>query len=202
MYFKDIYNWNKTEFEGVCRSLVGNELDNLMDYMKDTDFYYAPAARSYHDNYPGGLYDHCKLVYGELHNLRSKMKKNWTDLELLIIAFGHDLCKVGFYKPKVENDQVAYSYPDNADWSHGTKSLGILGEIIPNLLNKRVSESIVFHMGLWTNDIDNAGELMKIAQTDDDLVFFTHCADMTASRMGVGKIAKVDKNGNIIIEKI
>lgn len=202
MNFKNIYDWNKTEFESICRKFVGDELDELLNYFKDTDFYYAPAAKSYHDNYPGGLYDHCKLVYIELCNLRNKMKKNWTNTELHIIAFGHDLCKVNFYTPKVEDGKIVYDYPADTDWSHSTKSLAILSKLIPNLLNKRVSEAIAFHMGLWTNDIENVGELMKTAQTDDDLVFFTHCADMIASRMGVNKVARIDENNNVIIERI
>lgn len=195
MDFTNIINKNKGEFEMVCRSLVGDDLNKLLEYLESTDYYYAPASRTYHDNYPGGLYDHSKRVYGELYELRKRMKKNWTDLELLIIAFGHDLCKIGMYLPKLNEDgTLTYVYPDGADWNHGTKSLRILSEVIPEHLNKRISESIVFHMGLWTVDVDNVGELMTKAQSDNDLVFFTHSADMVASRMGVVKVTKVENN--------
>ena len=39
-------------------------------------------------------------------------------------------------------------------------------------------------MGLWTKDIPEIGKYMLEAQTEDDLVFFTHSADMVSSRQG------------------
>lgn len=188
--FNKIYNLNKLKLTSAFRSLVGNQLDNLLNFLSETDFYYSPAARYYHDNYPGGLYDHCEMVFNELFKMRSLMNKNWTSLELLIIAFGHDLCKLGLYIPSIDsNGVITYSYntQSNPDF-HGTESLSILSKVIPDLINKRVANSIVCHMGLWTKDIPEIGKYMMEAQTEDDLVFFTHCADMIASR--IGKSAK------------
>lgn len=198
--FKRIYELNKLEFEAVCRRTVGNQLDSLLNYLAGTDFYYAPAARSYHDNYPGGLYDHCKGLYAELYNLRSKMKKNWTDLELLIIAFCHDLCKIGLYVPNIgENGLIYYTYSGPED-GHGTKSLQILADIDSNLITKRIANSIVYHMGLWTKDIPNAHQLKLEAQTEDDLVFFTHVADMISSRAAkTAKEVRIGEDGLVNI---
>lgn len=183
MVFREIYDKNRYQLESIVRMQVGDTLNELLDYLANTDFYYAPAARLYHDNYPGGLYDHCKSVYSELLNFRTKMNKNWTDLEMFIIAFGHDLCKVGLYTDEIDyNGVITYRYDESHTKDHGTESLRILAGIIPNLINERVANSIVCHMGLWTNDFPNASSFMLDAQTKDDIVFFTHAADMVASR--------------------
>lgn len=199
--FRKIYEINKAEMESVCHRMVGDVLDPFLDYLAKTDFYYAPAAKSYHDNYPGGLYDHCKGLFTELYALRDKMRKNWTDLEMLIIAFGHDICKIGLYVPNIgENGLIYYTYSTMTEDGHGTKSLQLLANIIPNLLNKRIANSIVYHMGLWTKDVPESHKMKLEAQTEDDLVFFTHCADMISSR--ASKIAtevRVGEDGNVII---
>lgn len=199
--FRKIYEINKAEMEAACHRTVGNVLDPFLDYLARTDFYYAPAAKSYHDNYPGGLYDHSKGLFIELHNLRDKMKKNWTDLELLIIAFGHDVCKIGLYVPNVgENGLIYYTYSTSIDEGHGTKSLQILAGIIPELLTKRIANSIVYHMGLWTKDVPESHKMKLEAQTEDDLVFFTHCADMISSRSGKSATeVRLKDDGSIVI---
>ena len=51
--FENIYNRNKSEFELVCRGTAGNKLEPLLEYLSNSDFYYAPAAKSFHDNYTG-----------------------------------------------------------------------------------------------------------------------------------------------------
>lgn len=198
--FRRIYEINKLELEAVCHRLVGDVLNPFLEYLANTDFYYAPAAKGYHDNYPGGLYDHCKGMFLELHSLRDKMKKNWTDLEMLIISFGHDLCKVGLYVPNVgENGLIYYTYSSPED-GHGTKSLQILANVIPNLITKRIANSVVYHMGLWTKDIPESHRMKLEAQTEDDLVFFTHCADMISSRSGkVASEVRVGNDGNVSI---
>lgn len=184
--FRIVYNSNKYELESLVRSKVGDKLDPFLEYLSKTDFYYTPASRAYHDNYPGGLYDHSKRLFEELCTLRDKMNKNWTDLELLIISFGHDLCKIGLYYPSVNNGVITYSYNPNygKGKGHGTESLSILANIIPDLINKRIANSIVCHMGLWTEDIPNHSEYLLNAQSEDDLVFFTHSADMVSSKSG------------------
>lgn len=200
--FENIYNRNKSEFELVCRGTAGNKLEPLLEYLSNSDFYYAPAAKSFHDNYPGGLYDHSKLLYSELYSLRAKMRKNWSDLEILLIAFGHDLCKVNLYEANIDQYEViTYSYnPLMSDKGHGTESLSILASLIPNLINERIAVSIVCHMGLWTKDIPNICEYMRESQTKDDIVFFTHSADMVASRIGKSaSIVKLTDNKTDII---
>lgn len=183
--FERIFERNKTELESISRKIAGDSLDPLLGYMEGSGFYCAPASRTYHDSYPGGLYDHCKRLYSELYSLRGKMNKNWTDLEMIIISFGHDLCKSNLYIPSVNNFEVTYSYnPQEEGKDHGTESLSILANLIPNLINKRVANSIICHMGLWTKDIPEIGKYMLEAQTEDDLVFFTHSADMVSSRQG------------------
>lgn len=176
---------NRLELESIVRSMVGDKLEKLLQYLFVNNFYTSPAAKSYHENYPGGLYDHCKEVFSQLFEYRTKMNKNWSDLELILIAFGHDLCKLGLYIMNYNNGTITYSLNPIIDIAkHGTRSLEVLSELVPELLNERIANSIVCHMGLWTADVPNISDYMRDAQSKDDLVFFTHSADMVASRLG------------------
>lgn len=167
---------------------VSDEADILLDFLDTTDFYYAPASKIYHDNYPGGLFDHCTSVALNLFYLRDKMSKNWSAIDLVTIGYGHDLCKINSYKPVISVDnELTWDYNVTASTSrsneHGVRSFEILSTVAPDLANPRVANAIVCHMGLWTKDIPNAADYILKAQTADDLVFFTHAADMMSSRM-------------------
>jgi hypothetical protein len=201
--FDNVAKINETEFISVCKKIAGDKLDNLLTYMNKSGFYSATAAKKYHDNYPGGLYDHSKRVFSELCNLRSKLNKDWSDLELIIIAFGHDLCKVEQYLPIIKDGIVTYDYAPGSSMSiHASRSLEILAETIPELITKRMALAVLYHMGIWTTDVPDLANKMKDAQSEDDLVFFTHCADMIASKCGkvANKIILDENSGNITIE--
>ena len=65
------------------------------------NFMAAPASAKYHQNYAGGLYEHCHMV-GEYLYSRSNEVTTYAAIELTVgecarIALFHDLCKVGLY---------------------------------------------------------------------------------------------------------
>jgi hypothetical protein len=198
------YVRNKVEFENVTRNMYGNKYDKLLEYLSKSDFYYAPAASKFHDNYPGGLYDHCKLLYQELLRTSSMIRNAWNKESLFLIAFCHDLCKIGLYKPEIVTTEsgkkfVQYGY-NNLGYddriSHGTKSLEIVGDIIPEYLDELIANCIVYHMGSYTKDAPGWSEVIK----GNDLIFFTHAADMVASRSGkVIQSVEVGDNNKLII---
>lgn len=190
MEFRSIKEANESELMKLANRLFGYEvvdkdLKPLMDFLSSSDYYYAPASTKYHGNYPGGLYDHCKGLYRELQEFKMKMKKNWDDRDLFMIAFMHDLCKVGNYEAVVDDSgNLTYNYKSQSPQSkHGLRSLEMLSELIPHMISKEAAHSILYHMGLYTTDVNNAAEEIKKCQSENDLVFFTHAADMIESRM-------------------
>lgn len=191
--FSKLKDFYKNAFEEFIKSKLtidSEKFNAFIDYLYSTDYFYAPAAKGYHDNYPGGLFNHSVGLYKELARLRNEMNKNWTEEEMIIIAFGHDLCKINLYTPQVDEDGwITYVInPDRiGDTSHGTKSLEMLAELVPDMLNERIAMSVICHMGLWTKDVPEIGQYMLDAQTKDDLVFFTHVADMVSSRKSGGR---------------
>jgi hypothetical protein len=202
--FERIFERNKTELESISRKIAGDSLDPLLSYMESSGFYCAPASRTYHDSYPGGLYDHCKLLYQELLRTSSMIRNAWNKESLFLIAFCHDLCKIGLYKPEIVTTEsgkkfVQYGY-NNLGYddriSHGTKSLEIVGDIIPEYLDELIANCIVYHMGSYTKDAPGWSEVIK----GNDLIFFTHAADMVASRSGkVIQSVEVGDNNKLII---
>ena len=41
----------------------------MLEWLRTTDFFQAPASTKYHEVYPGGLVDHSVKVYHELQRL-------------------------------------------------------------------------------------------------------------------------------------
>lgn len=208
---KPIYSKLRNNFIRGLREGFGDKYDNLIDFLSETDYFYAPAATKYHDNHPGGLYYHSMKVYSNLLYYNSVMNNIWSKDSLFLIGFLHDLCKIGLYKMEVlgeSNDECGnsiteygYSY-NNLGYDtrlfHGTKSLEILSKIgLPDeIITEELCYSIVYHMGVWTLDAPD----YKSALEKYDLVFFSHSADMLASRSSktISKIS-IDNNRNVLI---
>lgn len=207
---KPIYSKNKLVFEEAVRKKFGNKYDMLIDFLSNSDYFYAPAATRYHDNHPGGLYNHCMKLYGTLDYYNKYLGNKWSDESVFLISFCHDLCKLGLYKMYIVNQseinggvvkEYGYTYNDlgyDTKIIHGTKSLEILGGIgLPEeVITEELCYSIVYHMGVWTLDAPD----YKSALEKYDLVFFTHSADMLSSRSSesISNII-VDENKNVII---
>lgn len=196
---------NRDEFITSTRILFGNKFDKLIDYLSSTSYFYDPAGKSHHGNHPGGLYIHSKSVYSELYSTNLKLGCKWSADKLYLIGFCHDLCKVGLYGLMYDstedgNKNFYYSIIDNSYDSytiHGTKSLRMLGEIVPEMIDEELAYSIVYHMGVWTKDAPD----FKSAIEKYDLVFFTHAADMIASRSDL-KVESItlDNSNNINVK--
>jgi hypothetical protein len=72
--------------------------DKLVKVMKKTDFFVAPASRSHHLNYEGGLVEHSYNVYSNYVDLVEKYNLDIPMESIVLEAIGHDFCKIGLYK--------------------------------------------------------------------------------------------------------
>ncbi len=155
--------------ESTLRSTNRKGIDKAIEYLRNTDFYYAPSSTKFHSNYQGGLLDHSILVLSTAAGLRDAMVKikpeladRLTDESLIISCLLHDLCKVGFYVPKEkwkkdENDKWVsyrgYDVEDTFPIGHGEKSVILLQWLGVELTIDEML-AIRYHMGLWSTSVD------------------------------------------------
>lgn len=108
------------KFENLLSTVKREGIDDLLAFIRSTDFYTAPASTRYHSCHEGGLLEHSLNVYKCL-----KEKKNnptWYEImhevgeeSIIICALLHDLCKVRFYKPKYFNKKDYNEYGTKVD---------------------------------------------------------------------------------------
>ena len=97
--------------EIVNNNIKRDGIDKLLDWLEKTDFFSAPASSKFHNNFEGGLCEHCINTYNRfIKLLQQEYGENWTDTISLesatIIALFHDLCKVDYYKIDYRNVKV------------------------------------------------------------------------------------------------
>lgn len=176
--------------------------DKLLDWLKKSDFFTAPASTRYHLSEPGGLVTHSVHVYERLRNLylnekSLELEKNGdavgtaglSDAEeetLAICGLLHDLCKVNFYVPgtrNVKNEKTGqwekvpcYTIDDKLPYGHGEKSVYIISGFMR--LSREESMAIRWHMGAWQDgEKQNAGAAFGMYK----LAVLNHLADMQAT---------------------
>ena len=146
----------KEEFKALLKTINREGMDNLINFIDNTDFYKAPASTRYHGDYEGGLMEHSMKVY---EILKEKVKHSSLEIEvsedtLKIVALLHDICKVNFYKVDYRNaknelgvwEKVPYyTIEDTIPYGHGEKSVMMLTEYIK--LTSEEKYCIRWHMG-------------------------------------------------------
>ena len=170
--------------EKEIQNLLGERAtDEFMDWLRVIGYFTAPAAKSHHGNYEGGLVDHSYCVGAELNNMTEKHELNWSRPESpWVVGLLHDICKVDDYI-KIQDDTSNYctfDYNKNAIYpGHGDKSIIMLMGHFP--LEEDEKMCIMYHMGAFTDKeqwkyYSNA---VKICPA----VLYTHTADMIAAQI-------------------
>lgn len=152
---------NQNRFIGLLQDVDRPGIDNLVTWLKSTDFFTAPASTKFHGNYPGGLCEHSLQVYDTAIKLRELM----TDLKpsllehlplesVTIASLIHDICKVYNYYPKEKwrkdpqnnwESYPGYEVQDKFPIGHGEKSVILAMYYIR--LTAAESLAIRWHMG-------------------------------------------------------
>lgn len=129
--------------EEIIKLLESTDREGMSKFIKElckTDFFEAPASSKYHLNVPGGLAFHSLSVYKTLDKLVTTFWKGkyFHPHSRIICALLHDVCKVGIYHKKLqdnfekieEDDFKAfttwngeYKREDNFPIGHGEKSV-------------------------------------------------------------------------------
>lgn len=179
------------EFENLLLSVEREGIENLLGFIRKSDFYTAPASTKYHSCHEGGLLEHSLNVY---KCLVAKLDNPiWKDAlaeipkeSLVVSSLLHDLCKTYFYvveyRNKKNDDGIwekvpYYTIDDKIAYGHGEKSVMMIEEYIKLTPVERYS--IRWHMG-WSEPKENYNALGK-AMGKYPLVLALHEADQEAT---------------------
>ena len=151
----------KERFIELYTTLIKREgADKLLEYLKTSDFFTAPASARYHSSYEGGLLEHSLKVYDCLSSYLSAPRTveiigtSYSEESIAIVSLLHDLCKVGVYKKGFRNvkDEKGvwqrvdtFEYDDQLPYGHGEKSVYIISGYMR--LTREEAFAIRYHMG-------------------------------------------------------
>ena len=151
-------------------SIKREGIQNLINYLDDTDFFIAPCSTKYHLNKEGGLAEHSFNVF---NNLRNKVEALGLEIPIdtiKIIGLLHDICKVDSYILEKGKYKFKTSFP----LDHGVKSLYLINQHIK--LTDEEALAIRYHMGTYDvagyseaayNDARKMYPLVTLLQTAD-----------------------------------
>lgn len=146
------------EFINLLKTVNRNGMDKLIEYIKKTDFFKAPASTRFHGNYEGGLLEHSLNVYNLLKEKLSQ--KPYVDIvnassdTIILVTLLHDLCKANYYTVDYRNKKNAdgiwvkepyYAVNDTIPYGHGEKSVMMISKFIE--LSMEEMYAIRWHMG-------------------------------------------------------
>lgn len=187
-------------FEAEMSKVQRPGVDKLMEYIRKSDFYTAPASTRYHLSCEGGLLQHSLNVLDALRGLliavpggceyrvHGKPVARLTEENVIIMALLHDICKTYFYTTSwrnAKNEQTGkwekvpyFAVKDRMPLGHGDKSVMIIKQYM-NLTNDEMY-AIWWHMG-FTDTQDTLS--MANALSIYPIIWELHTADMMASYM-------------------
>lgn len=185
-------------FESLLMSTGRAGMDKIIEYLRKTDFYNAPASAKYHSNYETGLLDHSLMVYNLAEAFFEKMKMIDPELaisipeeSIIISALLHDVCKICFYRKTIKwkknehNDWMqydGYEIEDSFPIGHGEKSVIMLLKLGLDI-NPCEMLAIRYHMGFWGESNTEFKIAMKSAIKMCPLVVLLQQADCAATMM-------------------
>lgn len=130
-------------------------MPQLIEWIKKSDFFTAPASSEHHLAIRGGLAIHSLNVYNALKGVSAKYTPDITEESVIITGLLHDLCKANFYKPDFRNKKIDgkwervpyFAIEDQDPYGHGEKSVIIIQKFIK--LEDHEILAIRYHMGAW-----------------------------------------------------
>lgn len=102
---------NIEKFERLLMSVKRDGIENLMKFIRESDFYTAPASTKYHLSENGGLLKHSLHVYECLISKKnnpvwSERLSDVSDDTMILVALLHDICKTYFYGSELRNQKT------------------------------------------------------------------------------------------------
>ena len=190
MLSKEEMKANQMRIEMILTEKCGNrKIEGLLDYLRKTDFYTAPASTRFHGAFEGGLSQHSLDVYDWAVKLAPIFGINVGEGSIAIAAICHDLCKVNLYKAGIRNKKVngtwvqvpCYEYDEKESYGgHGSKSAIIAMQLFEGTLTYDEATAINCHMGFsdcGPNGVSSIGNAYNACP----LAYLIHVADEAAT---------------------
>ena len=176
------------KFIELLKSTKREGIDELIEFMKKTDFFTAPASTRFHGCFEKGLLEHSMKVY---EILKEKVKTamipiNTPEESIILIALLHDICKANYYKVDYRNAKNAlgvwekvpyYTVDDTIPYGHGEKSVMMITEYIK--LTPEEKYAIRWHMGY--TEPKELYNTIGVAYKKYPVALLTHEADLEAT---------------------
>ena len=190
------------EFEKLLLECKRDGIDKLLDYIRKSDFYTAPASTRFHSCHEGGLLEHSLNVAKCLLNKADNSM--WSDTlnevgreSIILCALLHDICKTNYYGVEIKNKKVysdsgkkldnngrydwvsvpGYTVDDKFPYGHGEKSVMMIEEFIK--LKPIERYAIRWHMG-YTEPKEN-WNMVSAAIRKYPFVLAIHEADLEST---------------------
>ena len=198
---------NITRFEAEFAKVQRPGMDKLLEYIRGSDFYRAPASTKYHLACPGGLLQHSLNVLDALRGLLqwNSIESHWEyhtackivdtipDDSVIMMALLHDICKTHLYSTSTRNQKNEktgqwekvpfYTVNDMMPLGHGAKSAMIVKQY--TTLTSQETYAIWHHMGFNGNYENDTAVGKSIEMYPAVLALQT--ADMMASKFMEGE---------------
>ena len=195
-------NKNIERFESLLLSCGRDGMDKLLEFIRKSDFYTAPASTRFHNCHEGGLLAHSLNVYDCLcaKNASGIWQSVLNQIDgdsIILIALLHDICKTYMYAVEYKNKKVysehgsksdsqgrfdwesvpGYTVDDKMPLGHGEKSAFLVDEFIA--LKPVERYAIRWHMG-FTEPKENYNYL-SAAIRKYPVILAVHEADLEAT---------------------
>ena len=175
----------------LLRSTERDGIDKLADYLSDsTDFFTAPASTRFHNNFSGGLAQHCLNVYENFKSLLEIKGIEMSEDSIIICALLHDLCKCNTYVVETrnrKNEQGQWEkyniWATNKDVDiplpHSSRSIAIIRKFIKLSIKEELT--IFYHMGPYGGEHYEYRNMLKAANEKYPQTVLFYVADTIAS---------------------
>lgn len=166
----------------------------LLNWLRSTDFFTAPASTRFHGSHEGGLVEHSVNVWNELCRLMRIYKSEIpaSTESVALVALLHDVCKIGCYKTEMRNTKVNgvwvqrpyYTFQEDFPYGgHGAKSVFLIERFMK--LSEEEAVAINCHMGFSEPGVNIAS--VGSAFERFPLAWLLHVADESATYILEGK---------------
>lgn len=190
----------KDEFIDIFESNITREgSKKLLEWLKTTDFFTAPASTRYHCACEGGLLMHSINVYNVMMKLFEETKDSKESFA--IVSLLHDICKIQYYKisqRNVKNEATGtwekvpfYSVEDAFPFGHGEKSVFLIERFMR--LKPAEAMAIRWHMGGFDEAVKGGSYAISLAYDKFPIAVKLHIADLEATYLhekGTSEVAK------------